>query len=221
MTNPAAVMQDLLAQLAVIYPAPGQMLHEENFWHNEGAKYVADKFKKEEELEFYLAALAERGDLLELKNGWYKISAAGWEKLAQLEQDRNKSLLCFVAMSFDPVLNHLYTDAIKPACEATGFEALRIDDGHHPDAEQTINDAIIAGIKRSRFCIADFTQHRGGVYFEAGYALGRGLKVIYTCHRDEFAKAHFDTSHYPHLVYDTAEELRGLLINKIEAWIKD
>ena len=123
-------------------------------------------------------------------------------------------------MSFDETVKYLYTDAIKPACEATGFEAFRVDE-YHPDAEQTINDAIIAGIKRSRFCIADFTQHKKGVYFEAGYALGRGLKVIYTCRSDEFKDSHFDTNHYPHIIYSTPEELRAGLIAKIEAWIKD
>ena len=35
-----------------------------------------------------------------------------------------------------------------------------------------IRDEIISQITRSKFLIADFTGHRGGVYFEAGLAMG-------------------------------------------------
>ncbi len=36
-----------------------------------------------------------------------------------------------------------------------------------------------------RFMIADFTGHRGGVYFEAGFAHGLGIPVIWTCREDQ------------------------------------
>jgi nucleoside 2-deoxyribosyltransferase len=86
---------------------------------------------------------------------------------------------------------------------------------------KTINDAIIAGIKKSRFTIADFTQHKAGVYFEAGYALGRGQKVIYTCRADEIANAHFDTRNYQHIVWENSEDLKQKLIDKITAFVLD
>ena len=47
-----------------------------------------------------------------------------------------------------------------------------------------INDEIIATIRRSRFMVCDLTGYRGGVYFEAGFAYGLGLPVIYTCRKD-------------------------------------
>jgi nucleoside 2-deoxyribosyltransferase len=47
-----------------------------------------------------------------------------------------------------------------------------------------INDEIIAQIRRSRFMVCDLTGHRGGVYFEAGFAYGLGMPVIYTCRKD-------------------------------------
>jgi hypothetical protein len=180
-------------------------------------------FKSIEEFRFYLTALEGEEHIVFNSDNYQavlRLTHKGLLYAASLEQQQTRSSLCFIAMSFDDTVKHLYTDAIKPACEATGFEAFRVDE-YHPDAEQTINDAIIAGIKRSRFCIADFTQHKKGVYFEAGYALGRGLKVIYTCRSDEFKDSHFDTNHYPHIIYDTAEELQNRLIAKIEAWIKD
>ncbi len=32
--------------------------------------------------------------------------------------------------------------------------------------------------------VCDLTGYRGGVYFEAGFAYGLGLPVIYTCRKD-------------------------------------
>ena len=32
--------------------------------------------------------------------------------------------------------------------------------------------------------VCDLTGYRGGVYFEAGFAYGLGLEVIYTCRND-------------------------------------
>jgi hypothetical protein len=110
--------------------------------------------------------------------------------------------------------------AIKQAIIETGFIPIIVDE-IHVKSDVTINDEILASIKKSRFCISDFTQQKNGVYFEAGYALGRGLKVIYTCTREDFNNAHFDINHYLHILYDTPEQLKKGLIDKIEAWIKD
>ena len=183
-------------------------------------------FKSFSEATFYLQALTADGLVVSRVDhpgvAYITLTYKGLSYAAELEREGPASKICFVAMSFDqdPSIYTLYLEGIKPAIEATGFESFRVDE-YHPDSDQTINDAIIAGIKRSRFCIADFTQHKKGVYFEAGYALGRGMKVIYTCRNDEFKDSHFDTNHYPHILYDTPEELRAKLINKIEAWIKE
>jgi hypothetical protein len=53
-----------------------------------------------------------------------------------------------------------------------------------------MGDEIISQIRRSKFLIADFTGHRGKVYFEAGLAMG--LPVFWTCRRDDLDKLHFD-----------------------------
>ena len=67
---------------------------------------------------------------------------------------------------------------------------------------------IIARIKESRFVVADVTQHRNGVYFEGGYAMGMGLPVIWMCHQDDLQKMHFDTSHLNHIVWSDLADLR-------------
>lgn len=140
--------------------------------------------------------------------------------LSLLESGKN-STQCFVAMAFGiPELDEFYNQAISKAIEENGFRPVRVDKEHTKN-EQTINDFIIASIKQSRFCIADLTHQRNGVYFEAGYALGRGLKVIYTCRRDDHDKVHFDLKTMQTILYETLEELREALSLKIQAFVLD
>ena len=101
-------------------------------------------------------------------------------------------------MSFSPKMLSI-RNALKSSCIQTGFIPILIDEVH-ADADKTINDEIIASIKKSKFCISDFTEQKDGVYFEAGFALGRGLKVIYTCQKADFKDSHFDTNHFPHII---------------------
>ena len=87
-----------------------------------------------------------------------------------------------------------------------------------------IDDEIIAEMRRSRFLVADFTQGktdgaRGGVYFEAGFALGLGIPVIYTCREDAIDKIHFDTRQYHHTTWKDPEDLRDKLEKRILALI--
>jgi len=229
MSNPIAQTQQFLVLLGLNYAEPGMMIPiESSYYHIAGIKELVGKGEEDKQLstdqyrklEFFFKALVEQGYLQELGNGWYTISLSGFKHLAEIENDASKSLLCFVAMSFDETERETYTHGIKPAIEATGYESYRVDE-QHLGQEQTINDAMMAAIKKCGFMITDFTKQRPNVYFEAGYGLGRGLKVIYTCHVEHFAETHFDTNNYPHIIYTSAEELRLKLIAKIEAWIKD
>lgn len=108
--------------------------------------------------------------------------------------------------------------AIDVGIRAAGYAALRIDQKEH---NNKIDDEIVAGIRRSRFLVADFTGHRGGVYFEAGLAAGIGLPVIWLCRKDELEKTHFDTRQYNFIVWeaDKLPELSVTLQNRIEATI--
>ncbi len=179
--------------------------------------------KNYQELVFYLDYL-EKAKLLKniAVNGndeqEYQITLKGLEHAMKLQDEGSNSIICFVAMSFHEEDEWIYEEAIKPACDATGFEAKRMDK-IHMDNEQTINDGMIALMKKCKFCIADFTGQRGNVYFEAGYVLGSRKKVIYTCHEKDFVNRHFDTAHFPHIKYDSAASLKEQLIAKIEAWI--
>lgn len=82
-----------------------------------------------------------------------------------------------------------------------------------------ICDEIIAEIRRSKFLIADFTGQRGGVYFEAGFAYGLGLPVIWTCKKDDVSNLHFDINHYNFILWEKSEDLCTNLCNRILATI--
>ena len=62
----------------------------------------------------------------------------------------------------------MYT-SIETAISGAGYKPVRIDKHQH---NNRIDDEIVAAIRQSRFVVADFTQQRGGVYFEAGLAMG-------------------------------------------------
>ena len=126
----------------------------------------------------------------------------------------------FVAMWFHEEMTIAYEEGIKKAVESAGYTPMRID--KKPDVNK-IDDEIIAEIRRSRFLIADFTHGddgaRGGVYFEAGFAFGLGLPVIYTCRNDMVKRLHFDTRQYHHIVWEEPADLRRDLKNRIQALI--
>jgi len=174
------------------------------------------------EAEFYVRAL-QKQDLISLedtKDGIHQFSITidGLNRIVKLSESKN-SRFCFVAMSFAEEMEEVYSDAIASAIRESGFEPIRIKDESIP-SDVTINDAILAAIKRSKFTIADFTSNRNGVYFEAGYALGLGQKVIYTCRNSDFDVIHFDTNHYQYIVWGNLAELKKGLIDKIEVFIK-
>jgi len=176
--------------------------------------------RNDDELIFFLEHLEELGWLkreAETGSTGCMITAVGWteietHKAANIESDK-----AFVAMSFDPSMIDAYEQGIKPAIEVeTGFRSIRVDAVEHTGK---IDDRIIAEIKESRFLIADFTGHRGGVYFEAGFAMGMGLPVIWACREDEFNKVHFDTRQYNHIVWKEPNELREKLALRIRATV--
>ena len=73
--------------------------------------------------------------------------------------------------------------------------------------------------------IADFTSEpekpRGGVYFEAGFAYGLSIPVIWTCHKDLIEQVHFDTRQFNHILWETPEDLCDALKKRIGAVIGD
>jgi nucleoside 2-deoxyribosyltransferase len=121
---------------------------------------------------------------------------------------------CLVAMSFEPELTPFFENVLSPAITAAGLRDLRVDREHHND---NINERMMADIRRSEALVADFTFHRAGVYFEAGFALGLDRTVVFCCRKDQFSKAHFDTRPYNHLLWteDSLDDFRKDLVARL------
>ena len=146
------------------------------------------------------------------------VTAKGWNRVAQLQRERDRigSRQAFVAMSFSPALVEVYDNGIKKGVEAAGYDPRIVRELEHTGR---VDDLIIAEIRRSRFVVADFTDHRQSVYYEAGFAHGLGIPVIFTCREDQVAQAHFDTRQYTHIVWDAPERLAQRLEQRIKALI--
>ncbi len=154
----------------------------------------------------------------------YQVSVDGHARLAALEQSDTGSSKAFVAMWFNESTTEVWEQAIRPGIEEAGYEALRIDRKEHINK---IDDEIVAELRRARFIVADFTHGddgpRGGVYYEAGFAHGRGIPVIFSCRKDLIDKIHFDTRQYNHIVWepDKLDEFRHRLRTRICAVVGD
>ena len=62
---------------------------------------------------------------------------------------------------------------------------------------------------------------RGGVYYEAGFAHGMNIPVIFSCREDIIEDIHFDTRQYNHIVWKMPEDLKIGLTNRIAVVVGD
>lgn len=169
-----------------------------------------------EEFGYILDYLRDRDYVRPHKRGANGIELApnGWERLERLRVPGRESRTAFVAMSFASEMKDAYSHGIRPAIEEAGYSPVRVDGIEHIDR---IDDRIVAEIRRSRFVVADCTGQRGGVYFEAGFAMGLGLPVLWACRSDDVGRLHFDTRQYNHVVWETPADLRVRLSARILA----
>lgn len=170
--------------------------------------------------------LAEQGWVNKFRNDsghiMTTITVKGYARLAELATKQINSSQGFVAMWFDDSMTEAYEKGIGPGIQDAGYEPLRIDKKEHANK---IDDEIIAEIRRSRFVVADFTYgdtgHRGGVYYEAGFAHGLNIPVFFTCRKDLIDLIHFDTRQYNHIKWTDYTDLRKQLADRISAVIGD
>lgn len=139
------------------------------------------------------------------------LTATGWTRAAELTRVTT-GRQAFVAMAFTHDMMKIRSDAFDPAIRAAGYEPFLVSDREH---NGRIDDRIEYEIKNSVFVVADFTEHRGGVYYEAGFAQGLGKPVIWTVEKGHVEKLHFDTRQFNHIVWSDAEELRTRLEARI------
>jgi hypothetical protein len=131
-----------------------------------------------------------------------KLSMKGWDRHEELRRSSVPSRIAFMAMKFnDATLEKVMAECLMPAVAQAGFELRALNE---TQPAGLIDNQIRAAIRRARFVVADLTHDNNGAYFEAGYAEGIGLPVIYTCEQEKFTakKTHFDTNHMVTIPWD-------------------
>ena len=146
--------------------------------------------------------------------GMARVHPHGYATYDDFTRQKGEGSQVFVAMWFDVSTNEAFSKGLVLGISNAGYRPLRIDRKEHVNK---IDDEIVAGIKESRFLVADFTGHRGGVYFEAGFAMGLGLPVIWTCSKAALNELHFDIRQYAFIDWETPEDLAERLEKRIRA----
>lgn len=193
----------------------GQSKLGENFNINDPRFLSATYSANHDEVAFLLKVLAEQR-LAEGKSlgGTCEILPAGYMKLDDIRHQVGESSQGFVAMWFKDELTSVYETGFEPGLLKAGYDAVRMDRLEHVNR---IDDEIIRQINASQFVVADFTGHRGGVYFEAGYALGKDIPVFWTCRKSDMDDLHFDIRQFNCIDWEESSELASRLAIRIEA----
>lgn len=186
---------------------------------NESNLVAAIHAKDKNEVFFVARLLKDRGYLnFVAMGGSCEITPEGYIFAEEISRKTVGSDQGFVAMWFNDDLRQIYEAGFQKAISDAGYNPVRVDRVEHVGK---IDDEIIAQIRRSRFVVADFTGHRGGVYFEAGFALGLGTPVIWTCRKDHIDDLHFDIRQFNCIDWQDTDELARRLQARIEAVIGD
>lgn len=149
---------------------------------------------------------------------WKGFTFEGQEYIETLNAPNQNSKKIFMAFWFDEAkeLQNIFDNIIKPAIDNGGFLAERVSSST-TNLENKISDEIIGMIKSSRAVIADCTGNRTAVYYEAGFARGMKIPVIWTCRKKDFGNICFDVSHDPFIVWDDPEDLADKIVKRLKA----
>jgi hypothetical protein len=146
--------------------------------------------------------------------GVCEILPQGYIRIDELRNKTSNSSQGFVAMWFHHDLNEAYTNGFQLGILRAGYNPIRIDRTEHINK---IDDEIIRQVKASKFVVADFTGHRGGVYFEAGFALGLDIPVFWSCRKDNMDDLHFDIRQFNCIDWERPDDLANRLAVRLEA----
>jgi hypothetical protein len=143
-----------------------------------------------------------------------RLTAKGALRVDELLNSNKGSDKVFIAMGFHTIYSDYIKKAAKKGCFEVGLLAETVDESNYVG---DINDRIISDINRAKFVIADYTCNNMGVYYESGYARGRGIPVIETCNKEWFHEKdangkkvnslHFDVEHRNMILWETENDL--------------
>jgi hypothetical protein len=145
----------------------------------------------------------------------------GWDRYYELQKSNKESRLAFMAMKFDnETLENIFNTIIKESVFKTGFDIRILSEVKRSGL---IDDKLRVEIRRSKFIIADLTDDNNGAYWEAVYAEGLGMPVIYICEEDKFRekKTHFDTNHHLTVLWKNDEKKLKIFGEELKATIRE
>lgn len=119
----------------------------------------------------------------------------------------------FIAMWFSDDMRNVRFK-IEQAIYVCGYQPIMIDVKEH---NGQIVPEIFREIEESEFVVADLTGQRGGVYYEAGYAVAKEKQVILSCKEGE--NPHFDVAQVNTIFWKNENDLYIRLVKRIESTI--
>jgi hypothetical protein len=145
-----------------------------------------------------------------MNSGDYQAKANQSES-ATLAQEEESGYV-FIAMPMNPSDRSLEDvhDAIKEACRRCGLHAERIDEPH---SNERITDRILESIIRAQYVVVDLTHARPNVFYEAGFAQGKGKTPIYIARSG--TPLEFDLKDYPIISFDNMRDLKTRLEDRL------
>ncbi len=178
--------------------------------------FVDDTYREvsfDNQIQTIISILQEKGLVTHNEIGTFTIK--GWEFVENLKREQKELPQAFIAMSFSENMNLAKTKIIEAIIDS-GYIPMIISDKEH---NNQIVPEILFEIKRSKFVIADLTEHRNGVYYEAGYAQALDKEVIISCKSEDFGKTHFDVAQKNTVVWQDEYDLYERLLKRIESTI--
>ena len=147
------------------------------------------------------------------------LTVKGHARLVEVQQPKTESPRGFMAMWFHSSMDQAWQKGFEPGIREAGCEPVRIDQKQHVNK---IDDEVRAEIRRAQFVVADLTGDRGGVYYEAGFAHGLGIPVVFTRRKDS-GETHFDLRQYNCIFWqdNDLKKLQEDLANRITVILGD
>ena len=127
---------------------------------------------------------------------------------------------CFVIQPFDGgKFDARYKETFKPAIEAAGFAAYRVD--QDPSVSIPI-EQVEKGIREAAVCLADITDNNPNVLFELGYAIACQKELAIVREKNVRQKFPFDLQHRAVILYETGAmsdytTLQGKITERLKA----
>lgn len=207
--TPMERMDQLLLSLAMRLPVPGKsipMKPEYDYPFSWAAQAI--------ECNAYFGWLVEAA-YVKIGGGSVALTRKGWERAAELQKElQHSGRQVFVAMWFDDSFDQVWKEGLSLGIRDAGYEPYRIKEDIH---NEKIDFRIVAAIRSCRFLVAEVSEPRTAVYYEAGFAEGLGKQVIWTCREDCLKNLSFDTRQFRHVVWREPQMLRANLCATVKA----